>query len=71
MPSIQLHPSMKNILGGCLGLGLIFFLNNLSIQAKTMPEFTQHSPNMWINSEPLKKADLLGKVVLIEIWTSI
>jgi hypothetical protein len=62
---------MKLFFSGLLGLALLFFLNILSVQAKTMPEFTQNSPEMWINSAPLKKADLRGKVVLIEVWTSI
>jgi hypothetical protein len=62
---------MKLFFSGLLGLALLFFLNILSVQAKTMPEFTQSSPEMWINSAPLKKADLQGKVVLIEVWTSI
>ena len=36
-----------------------------------MPEFTSTSPQLWVNSKPLKRADLRGKVVLLEIWTSI
>lgn len=36
-----------------------------------MPEFSETSADMWINSAPLRKADLRGKVVLLEIWTSI
>jgi hypothetical protein len=39
--------------------------------AKPLPEFVNQSPAAWINSKPLSKADLAGKVVLIEIWTSI
>ena len=35
-----------------------------------MPEFTSHEPHDWINSAPLTLADLKGKVVLIEIWTT-
>ena len=37
---------------------------------KPMPEFTSHEPHDWINSAPLTLADLKGKVVLIEIWTT-
>lgn len=33
------------------------------------PEFTHTSPESWINSKPLKMADLKGKVVLIDVWT--
>ena len=36
-----------------------------------MPEFTAGSADAWINSAPLKRAHLRGKVVLLEIWTSI
>ena len=33
------------------------------------PEFTQTDEDAWINSKPLKLADLEGKVVLIDVWT--
>ncbi len=36
-----------------------------------MPEFTSTKSELWVNSRPLKKADLRGKVVLLEVWTSI
>lgn len=36
---------------------------------RPVPEFTQHDPASWINSEPLKIADLKNKVVLLDIWT--
>ena len=38
---------------------------------KPLPEFQNQSPALWINSKPLKKADLAGSVVLIEVWTSV
>ena len=44
---------------------------NQAQAAGTMPEFTATSPEFWINSPPLKKSDLRGKVVLLEIWTSV
>lgn len=34
-----------------------------------MPEFTHTDPSEWINSPPLTKADLKGRVVLIDVWT--
>ena len=38
--------------------------------SKPMPEFTNQSPQAWINSKPLSRSALKGKVVLIEVWTS-
>jgi thiol-disulfide isomerase/thioredoxin len=34
-----------------------------------MPEFTNNTPAHWFNSKPLKRADLTGKVALIDVWT--
>lgn len=34
-----------------------------------IPEFTQESPNAWLNSTPLSIKDLRGKVVLLDVWT--
>ena len=39
--------------------------------ASVLPEFERRSPEAWINTEPLTRADLRGKVVMIEIWTSV
>lgn len=33
------------------------------------PEFTQTGPAAWINSPPLRLAELRGRVVLIDVWT--
>ena len=44
-----------------------------NVQAETLsrplPEFSQASADAWLNSTPLKKSDLKGKVLLIDIWT--
>src|ERR1700685_3984568 len=32
------------------------------------PEFTHHSAEDWVNSDPLTLASLKGKVVLVEFW---
>lgn len=34
-----------------------------------LPEFTTSDPAYWFNSPPLKREDLHGKVVLIDVWT--
>jgi len=34
-----------------------------------VPEFTNKNPDHWFNSAPMKRADLEGKVVLIDVWT--
>jgi len=36
---------------------------------KLMPEFTNANPQEWFNTKPLKRADLKGKVILLDIWT--
>ena len=39
--------------------------------SRPMPEFANQSPAAWLNSKPLSRTELAGKVVLIEIWTSV
>ena len=51
---------------------LATLLSSLTTQAKesyAVPEFTQTSGQEWLNSKPLTKKDLLGKVTLIDFWT--
>ena len=51
---------------------LISFLLSASVHAKgpyPIPEFTQTSAQEWLNSKPLTKKDLLGKVTLVDFWT--
>lgn len=40
-----------------------------SPQSRPLPEFTHKGPGDWINSPPLTRKDLIGKVVLIDVWT--
>ena len=59
---------------GCLALGLLLALTvpqgSLAFGERDMPEFKDQRPEAWLNSAPLTRADLRGKVVLIEIWTT-
>ena len=71
MFSMKSSPSFQYFWGSFFVLGCLALGGAAPLQAKTLPEFTQTSPEMWINSPPLTKADVAGKVVLIEIWTSV
>lgn len=53
---------------------LAFLISTLAFSVKAdtpyeLPEFTQTSVHEWINSRPLTRKDLLGKVILIDFWT--
>jgi thiol-disulfide isomerase/thioredoxin len=37
--------------------------------ARQMPQFTSIQAQDWLNSPPLRRADLRGKVVLLDVWT--
>lgn len=57
-----------------LFLGAYVLVSNASSARATvtpfsMPEFTQTDEGAWFNSPPLTKADLAGKVVLVDFWT--
>lgn len=70
MLSIKSNPIFKVAFGSLLVLGCLVAWC-VPLHAKALPEFTQTSPEMWINSHPLTKTDVQGKVILIEIWTSV
>jgi len=61
---------MKNYLPA-LFASLFLSLSMFSLEAKefSLPAFTQSSQSEWLNSKPLTKKDLLGKVTLIDFWT--
>lgn len=62
-----LFPSLfLSLLGvGALALALAPWAG-ASMIGKPAPELTN---DVWINSRPLRLADLRGKVVLLEFWT--
>ena len=64
-----LQPYLRHSLHSLL---LLFVFSALPVHAKGVqqaPEFTHTEASNWINSTPLKLADLKGKVVLLDIWT--
>lgn len=40
------------------------------VAPERLPEFHSTAQQDWINTEPLARADLRGKVVLLEFWTT-
>ena len=57
-------------------LGMLIAFNAVSAGAdsagpgaRRLPEFTHHAAADWINSRPLRLADLRGSVVLLHVWT--
>ena len=62
---------MRNNILQLLALALAFAGcgGSVTAMAADAPEFTHSAANEWINSAPLKLADLRGTVVLIEFWT--
>ena len=57
-------------------LSLLVALSLLTMASSThakepyaLPEFTQTSAQEWLNSKPLTRKDLLGKVTLVDFWT--
>ncbi len=51
-----------SLLGAAEGAGLLR-------PAETAPAAPEVQSRAWINSAPLRQADLQGKVVLVEFWT--
>lgn len=61
----------NRLLKGVVAVFFALFLT-IPVQAKEayeLPEFTQTSAQEWLNSKPLTKQNLLGKVTLIDFWT--
>ena len=64
---------MKKVLHFVSVLLVVIGLNSSFADStvKPAPEFTQSAQSAWINSPPLKMSDLKGKVVLLDVWTTI
>ncbi len=43
--------------------------NEQPVTRRLAPEFHQTAPEAWLNSPPLRLADLRGKVVMLDFWT--
>lgn len=71
---LKRHWMRSLMLGGAavlvLGLFLVSPTRGAAGHPATLPEFAHHDPASWINSPPLTKAGLRGKVVLLEVYTS-
>ncbi len=74
------YRNAKRALAAVFALGAVIFFSLALVGKpgilsafgeKEMPEFHNQDPKRWINSAPLTRESLKGKVVLIEIWTSI
>ncbi|MCG6873023.1 MAG: redoxin domain-containing protein [Gammaproteobacteria bacterium] len=50
-------------------LPLLLLAANVGAEPASLPEFTSASATDWINSPPLRVADLRGQVVLVDVWT--
>lgn len=42
----------------------------LAADGPAMPEFTRRSAEAWLNTQPLTAAEVRGKVILLEVYTS-
>jgi thiol-disulfide isomerase/thioredoxin len=60
-----------NLLSPLTLVGLLLALpaDLVAAEAKYAPEFTHTKRADWINAEPLRLADLRGRVVLVDVWT--
>lgn len=54
---------------GFLLLTLVLIAPSQARNNYQLPEFTQTSAKEWLNSKPLTRKDLLGKVTLVDFWT--
>ena len=45
--------------------------SSVAVEPRPLPDFPASNPGDWINSKPLSLAGLRGKVVLIDIWTTV
>jgi thiol-disulfide isomerase/thioredoxin len=61
---------MPRFISPLLSLMIMVCIVSLAVAGdREAPEFTHTSPDEWINSKPLRLADLRGQVVLVEFWT--
>lgn len=66
-PSVRILASVPRFLASAV-LAAVFASACTAQAAPKAPEFTHSSQADWLNSRPLRLAELRGKVVLVEFW---
>jgi len=60
---------MKILLMVLLAAQTLPIFKNAEENNRQAPEFPVVAETRWLNSSPLKMADLRGKVVMLDVWT--
>jgi hypothetical protein len=75
IPTHPVPPWLRGLVFGgatllAVSLAVVTPVGGAAGRATTLPEFKHANAEAWINSAPLSKASLQGKVVLLEVYTS-
>ncbi len=60
----RFRPATLLVLLTCLAAGV-----QAAEESRALPQFSHQSADEWINSQPLGVEDLLGKVLIVDVWT--
>jgi hypothetical protein len=50
--------------------GAARMMRDIRVPPRPMPEFPDSGQEAWINSAPLRRSDLKGQVLLLDVWTT-
>jgi hypothetical protein len=50
--------------------GAARMMRDIRVPPRPMPEFPVSGQEAWINSAPLRRSDLKGQVLLLDVWTT-